>query len=33
MKPWHVTAVVVLLLLIGLLGWIVASYRKGRDGR
>jgi autotransporter translocation and assembly factor TamB len=33
MKPWQVTVVVVILLLIGFLGWLVASYRKGRDGR
>ena len=33
MKPWHVTVVVLVLLLIGFLGWLVVSFRKGRDGR
>lgn len=33
MKPWHVTVVVVILLLVGFLGWLFSSYRKGRDGR
>lgn len=33
MKPWHIAVVVVIFLLIGFLGWLVTSYRKGRDGR
>lgn len=32
MKPWHITILVLILLLLGLLGWLVTSYRKGRDG-
>jgi hypothetical protein len=33
MKPWHVSVIVLVLLLIGFVGWLVASYRRGRDGR
>lgn len=33
MKPWQVSFIVVVLLLIGFIGWLVASYRKGRDRR
>ncbi|WP_153040371.1 hypothetical protein [Actinoplanes sp. TFC3] len=33
MKPWHISVVVVVLLLVVFVGWLVASYRRGRDGR
>ncbi len=33
MKPWQVSVLVVIFLLAGFFGWLVASYRKGRDGR
>jgi hypothetical protein len=33
MKPWHIVALVLLLVFIAFVAWLVVSFRKGRDGR
>lgn len=31
MKPWHITLLALVLAGVSFLGWLIASYRKGRN--
>jgi CDP-diglyceride synthetase len=33
MKPWHLSLIAIVIAVVAFVGWLVASYRQGRNGK
>jgi hypothetical protein len=33
MKPWHFSLIAIAIAVVAFVGWLVVSYRQGRDGK